>query len=341
MRGGLGSCLLALALCAYPTFVVLLTVISIVFPARGGLRAVAQIFAPHLYIPLLILVPFAFRRGLFGVGLLRVLLLGCVGLFCARYLPAFAASGPAPDPAAPKFSVLTWNVFAENRREDSVRGLLLEKPADVIALQEVSWTWLANDQIAAAYPYRLVRPGETASGMALLSSYPILDSGVLDGDRDLWDIPRLMWARLDVHGTSVLVVNAHPISPYYSGADCSLPICYDPTLRDRQIVAMRQELSSSLVEDGEPFVLVGDFNVTEREPAYADLSAGLTDAFKAIGSGLGTSWRPSFIMSQPVGFLQIDYLFAGPGIGPVGVQTDCTPRSSDHCVVIGRFEIKR
>jgi endonuclease/exonuclease/phosphatase family metal-dependent hydrolase len=103
---------------------------------------------------------------------------------------------------------------------------------------------------------------------------------------------------------------------------------------------MREEAIQPLVESGAPFVLAGDFNVTEREPAYGDLSAGLTDTFKAVGAGFGTTWRPPFVMSQPFGLLRIDYLFAGPGVTPLSVATDCAPRNSDHCVVIGEFAVE-
>jgi endonuclease/exonuclease/phosphatase (EEP) superfamily protein YafD len=313
----------------------------IAVPARTGLRAVAQIFAPHLFLPLLLLVPFAFRRGGFGLGLFRALLVGCALIFCLRYLPAFASTSPAYDPASPRLSVLTWNVFAGNRRDDSVRDLLLEKPVDVVVLQESNWGALSSDEaLMTAYPYTLGGNTDAPPGMTLLSIYPVVESGILDGDRSLWDIPRLLWARLDVDGTEVTVITAHPISPYYSGRNCSLPICFEPTLRDRQITAMHNFLQP-LVERGEPFVLAGDFNVTEREPAYADLSSGLTDTFKAVGSGLGTTWRPPFVMSQPVGLLRIDYLFAGPRTTPMRITTDCTPRSSDHCVLIGQFQISR
>jgi vancomycin resistance protein VanJ len=210
-----------------------------------------------------------------------------------------------------------------------------------VVLQEVSWAWLTGDDIAATYPYQLIDPDETAPGMAILSTYPIVDKGVLDGDRHLWDIPRLMWVRLDVDDTEVTVLTAHPISPYYSGRGCSLPVCFDPVLRDRQIAAMHEQVIAPLLASGEPFVLAGDFNVTEREPAYSDLSAGLTDAFRAAGTGIGSTWRPPFVMSQPFGLLRIDYLFSGEHVSPTGIQTDCTPRSSDHCVLIGEFQVSR
>jgi hypothetical protein len=103
---------------------------------------------------------------------------------------------------------------------------------------------------------------------------------------------------------------------------------------------MHEQIIAPLLARGEPFVLLGDQNVTERELAYGDLSAGLTDTFKAVGSGFGSTWRPPFVMSLPFNLLRIDYQFAGPSLTPLSVDTDCTPRSSDHCIVIGQYDVK-
>ena len=167
VRGGMGSGLMSIVLCVYPVFLILLSASLMAAPARTGLRAVAQIFAPHLFLPLLLLVPFAFRRGA-GRCSAEELLVVCAVLFGARYMPAFASSPPASDPAATRLSVMTWNVFAESRSRTTLVRFLLTKPADVVVLQEVSWAWLTGDKIATTYPYQLIDPDETAPGMAIL-----------------------------------------------------------------------------------------------------------------------------------------------------------------------------
>ncbi len=96
-----------------------------------------------------------------------------------------------------------------------------------------------------------------------------------------------------------------------------------------------------MLNSGDPLILAGDFNITDREPAYRDLSNGLTDAWRKVGAGLGSTWRPSLLMGQQVGLLRIDYLFSSPNVMPLNMAVDCTPRDSDHCVVVGRFEIGR
>jgi vancomycin resistance protein VanJ len=333
----------ALLLLVYPVLVLLLGCISLLFQPRTGLLAVARLFAPHLYLPLLLLLPFALRRGSAGVAALRVALFLCLCMFCLRYMPVLSAASPVANPAAPRLSVLTWNVFSGNRSATAIDDALLANPADVVVLQEADWLWLDTSagSLTQSYPYRLMHVDGSPPGMALVSKYPILDSGVFDGHRDLWDIPRLLWARVDLGGgNAVTVIDTHPISPYYSGGDCPLPVCFDPTLRDRQLSAIRDDFLQPLLDKGEPFVLAGDLNMSEREPMYSTFSRGLTDTFKAIGAGFGASWRPQFIMNQPVGVLRIDYLMGSPSLTPLTITTDCTPHHSDHCVVNGTFQLE-
>jgi endonuclease/exonuclease/phosphatase (EEP) superfamily protein YafD len=318
--------------------VLVLTTFTTAAPQRDGLLAVGQIFGPHLFLPILLLVPFALMRGMVG---LRVVLLLCLSVFFLRFTPSLGAAGVA-NPDASQISVLTWNVFAGNARYDEMSEMLAARPADVVLLQESDWRWVEDENaVTNVYPYRLTETDGAPPGMVFLSVYPILQHGTLDGERDLWDIPRLMWAEVDLGGgRQVTMVDAHPMSAYRVGAGCALPVCYSPRWRDEQIEAMRESYISPMLASGEPLIVAGDFNVTEREPAYWDLSRGLTDAWKAVGSGFGMTWRPAALMDQRVGLLRIDYLFSSPNVMPLTMSVDCTPRESDHCVVVGRFETK-
>lgn len=323
----------------YPVALLALTAVMLVAPQRTGLLALAQVFAPFLFLPLLLLVPFALARQATG---LRVLMLLSVLVFGARHvpLPAFGAAGEPP--AGPRISVLSWNVFIGNRRYDDFREVLLQRPADVVVLQESGWDVLGDDaEVAGIYPYRLTDADDVPPGMALLSVYPVLAHGTLDGERSLFDIPRLLWARLDLgEGRSVTVVSAHPISPYKTGRQCAMFVCFDPEWRDEQIDALRSRYIGPMLTSGEPFILAGDFNVTDREPAYADLSDGLRDTFREAGDGVGTTWRPFLLMEQRLALLRIDYQFSSPNVVPVDAKADCTPRGSDHCVVTGEYVLR-
>jgi endonuclease/exonuclease/phosphatase family metal-dependent hydrolase len=263
-------------------------------------------------------------------------------VFTARHVPLPAFGAGAEPPAGQRISVLSWNVFIGNRQYDNFRDMLLTRPADVVVLQESAWDVLGDDDaLAEVYPYRLTGEHEAAPGMALLSVYPVLEHGTLDGERTLFDIPRLLWARLDLgEGRGITIVSAHPMSPYTTGRQCALVVCFDPEWRDEQIDAMRSRFVTPLLESGEPFVLAGDFNVTDREPAYRDLSAGLRDAFRTEGEGVGMTWRPAFLMAQDLALLRIDYQFSSPNVVPVSAKVDCAPRGSDHCIVTGEYVVR-
>jgi vancomycin resistance protein VanJ len=323
----------------YPVALLALTAVTLVVPQRTGVLALAEVFAPFLFVPLLLLVPFAFARGATG---LRVLMLASALVFTARHVPLPAFGAASEPPAGPRISVLSWNVFIGNRRYDDFREVLLTRPADVVVLQESDWHEIGDDAgVAEVYPYRLNGEHEAAPGMSLLSVYPVLEHGTLDGERTLFDIPRLLWARLALgEGHSVTVVSAHPMSPYKTGRQCVTVVCFDPEWRDEQIDAMRSRFVTPLLESGEPFILTGDFNVTDREPAYRDLSAGLRDAFRTAGEGVGMTWRPAFLMSQDLALLRIDYQFSSPNVVPLSAKVDCAPSGSDHCVVTGEYVVR-
>ncbi len=88
-----------------------------------------------------------------------------------------------------------------------------------------------------------------------------------------------------------------------------------------------------------PLVLIGDFNVTDREPGYADLTGDLVDAHAAVGLGTGSTWRPATIDFLPFGVLRIDYVFTGNGARPLTIAVDCPANAGDHCIVSGVVEL--
>jgi vancomycin resistance protein VanJ len=133
-------------------------------------------------------------------------------------------------------------------------------------------------------------------------------------------------------------VNAHPMPPRIAAEGCSPLRCYNTGPRDEQIAALRRFVEDLRDRNGDPLILAGDMNVTEREPAYFDLAAGLQDAHRAAGAGFGASWRPDPI-NLPLGLIRIDYLLSDQGARPVALTTDCTSTASDHCLLVGRFAL--
>ena len=92
-RGIIGLVLL------YPTALLALTIGQIAAPREDGLLAVLQIFAPYLFAPLLLILPFALFRGTHP---LRWALLICALVFVVRFMsmPGFSAPQPSAQAAA-------------------------------------------------------------------------------------------------------------------------------------------------------------------------------------------------------------------------------------------------
>ncbi len=321
-------------LALYPLALVGLTLLALALPQRAGAFALAQVFAHFLFLPALLLLPLALLRGMF---LLRLALAASAAAFLLVYPPALGLASPAAPPE-PRLRVMTWNVFVGGVSPEALRAAVALHDPDVVLLQELIWDEIDGDpELAARYPHQLLRPEQTAPSLAILSRYPIVASGVPALPGDEWDMERIMWARLDLGGRTVTLVNAHPIPPRTFEAGCSPLRCYNTGARDAQIAEMRAFVEE-LGRAGDPLILAGDMNVTEREEAYFDLARGLRDAHLVAGAGFGASWRPEEL-GLPMGLLRIDYIFAGWGAEPLGLRTDCTPRGSDHCLLVGELAL--
>jgi vancomycin resistance protein VanJ len=333
-----GRSILITLLASYPILLLALTLANMIEPKRTGLLALSEVFAPYLFLPLLLLAPFALMRG---ARVLRVMLLVCMVVFCVRFPPRLVAAAPQSDPGAIHLSAMQWNVLAGGQY-DRIMEVLRGKPASIVSLVEADWYRLSQDpEVANIYPYRwgTERAGPV-SGQGLLTTYPIIEQGILDAPAGLWDAPRVIWARLDVGlGRNIVVVVAHPPPGRFCGRSTFPRSCYDTATRDKRLAAINAFVQP-YIKNGDSVLMLGDFNVTEREPAYSDLSAGLIDTHRAIGVGTGVTWRPSSLMNQDFALLRIDYLFSSPNITPLATSVDCTARGSDHCIVHGEFEVK-
>jgi endonuclease/exonuclease/phosphatase family metal-dependent hydrolase len=175
----------------------------------------------------------------------------------------------------------------------------------------------------------VLRGAGTVAGMAILSSFPPVECGVLDAPADAWDLPRVLWARLaDGPADGLLVVNVHlrnPLGPI-------LPILplHRPA-RDRQRQALAAWTASRL-EQGERLLVGGDFNTVDCRLEW------LTIVADALDRPLAT-WRPYGIPFAPP-VLRIDHLFlGGRGVEPTTLATDCRPTGSDHCALVATLAV--
>jgi endonuclease/exonuclease/phosphatase family metal-dependent hydrolase len=334
----------AYAAAIYPLLLLGLMLIHAAFPRRSGYLALSQALAPYLFLPLLLLLPFGILRH---ARVLRWSLAACAVVFLVRFgwnAPAALVRAVVPDhPHGPRVEVLNWNTqnSPPSEQQARVRQVLATKPAGIVVLEETYWEWMRDDPLVSKlYPYQFNHTIQASSGLVLLSSYPVLAHGVAEIPRTSRGWPRLVWARVDVgDGKPLLVVAAHPESPYSSIGDCRFPRCYDTSRRDSLLPHIREVVDPAL-RRGERVLVSGDMNTTDREPAYSVLSRGLQDAQRRAGSLFGATWGmvPQLRWSLPL--LRIDYLFSSPNVVPARLRVDCAPRGSDHCMLHGSFELR-
>jgi endonuclease/exonuclease/phosphatase family metal-dependent hydrolase len=316
---------------AYPAAVLVLTVIHVLAPQRSGPIALTEVFAPHLFLVALLFLPLAIRPS--ASSALRLTVVGVLVVAVVRFGTEWYSPAHEDGPGTP-VEVLVWNLELGSDAGRDVVRVMSESRADVIVLQELTPDHVAAieaaDGLAERYPHRLLQPSDDVLGIGLLSTFPIVASEPLLE-------PAGFLAELDIGAAEPLVVmSAHPLPPQYALAMSliPIPIGYQPLRRDDALGLLRERVDEVLAADPQ-LILVGDFNVTPDEPAYAELADGLLDAHLEVGVGPGWTWRPRQIEAIPAGLLRIDYLFVGGGIVPVASGTDCS-HPSDHCVVHGR-----
>lgn len=317
----------------YPGALLALCLLQALAPQRTGPLALAEVVLPYLFLPLALLVPALFLRG---AVVLRLCVAACL-LGGVRFLPVLPPHDQQADSGARIITVMSWNIAFGQGNAQPMRQFVESQPADVVALEENynAWwdpdyaTWQRQEAVLAShYPYQV---RYSSQGLTIFSIYPVITSS------EQTALP-LIWGRLDLGGgQTVIVAAAHPRDPTRSA--CTLTrLCYDPTERDAQIEAMRASLAPFLHHD-EPVLLVGDFNLTDREPAYQTLARGLNDDYRLAGAGLGHTWRPLRLARYDIALLRIDYMFSTARVTPLRLDTDCTPRGSDHCALLGRFAV--
>lgn len=329
---------------AYPGILVALELVQLFLPIRSGPLALAALVAPYLLLPLGLLLPLLLLRG---AGLLRLAIALCL-LLNLRNAPRLPAPPAVAASDAATLTILTWNVAFGQADPRATQQFVESRPADIVALEEDYSTWWDPDPavwqarevaLARIYPYQIRYQHGAPQGLTILSVYPILERATVAGALGERDSPPVTWGRFDLgHGRTIVVVAAHPRNPTRSG--CSLRrLCYDPSERDAQIDQIRATVDP-LLSRAEPLLLIGDFNLTDREPAYHEVSHGLWDAYRIVGSGMGHTWGPRSLAGSTLPLLRIDYLFGNSGVQPLRLTPNCLPRGSDHCALLGQVAVR-
>lgn len=286
-----------------------------------------------LIAPLVLLVCLLLRR-------VRVALLCLPALvtLTISYAPLYLPNAPV-DPAAPTFTVMTYNLARLSATNSTILSVLTALDADVIALQELHIAAAADIEahLSESYPYQALTPHENGfDGHGLLSRYPILEA---------YSYPyqplrlRLQRALLDVDGLLVVIYNIHtqPVTESWRPPDVMI--------QRGQIAYLLEQASA----ESQPRLLLGDFNTNDQTTDYqAILRAGYSDAFYTAGWGMGFTnpvWGQEAAPTAPEWLRwvpphrRIDLIFHDASFAAANAFVGPETGGSDHLPVVAELAV--
>jgi len=182
-------------------------------------------------------------------------------------------------------------------------------------------------------------------GLAILSRYPILDTGILDtGEGDQAGA----WVDLDYNGTTLRVYGLYLQTNQISNATNELAKEVNPkekrfwdnvgtiVSRYKSSAPMRVKqaklIKTHAEKCGHPVLICGDFNDTPNSHVYHILRKGFQDSFRKKGAGIGTTFGGNL----PA--LRIDYILADPSFKVKKYHT-IKNKYSDHYAIFADLEV--
>lgn len=256
-------------------------------------------------------------------------------LFCIPIFRGYIPVRPRPAEGNSKtIKVVSWNVdnFLVNRdtMQQAARHINHLSP-DIICFQErphetlVSWNDICRAFPDQSHTVRNSREDEVLN-LAILSSYPIIDSGErqFEGTYN-----RYLWADVRVSDDTIRVFNAHlqttGLKSPFGWSDVATVIS-NAEERNRQADLLYTDVQNS----PHPVVLCGDFNDTPCGYPARRIRNELSDfscrwpfcgSYKALG-----------------GLLKIDFMMCDKHMRPIRYQLLDT-QWSDHCMQFGEMEL--
>lgn len=279
----------------------------LLFDDGMGYLGLANALAVYFFLPLPLATLLAWR--VHNRPLLSASLVGALA-FAALWGPLFWPNPPVAT-NGPDLRVMSFNVLGRRGDPEAVLASIVAEDADLVFLQEVTpdIAWLINNELPIAYPYRVLAPDAGASGLGVLSKYPLEESGIaLNGG---WmGKPQVL--HMDWQGQAITLVNIHTRP---TGSIWPRLVRYTFDQRQADIAY----LTDFVAARSGPVIVGGDANMTHLNTAYKILIKQLDDAWWQAGFGLGHTF-PGPVNSGdwgtrvghfliPPWLVRIDYVF--------------------------------
>jgi endonuclease/exonuclease/phosphatase family metal-dependent hydrolase len=304
---------------------------------RYGWLHVTRLLGAWVYLPGIVLAIIALIMRNRGAWVLVIPLLWLVLEYGGLFVPSWQSLAPGVDAPVTTLRVMTWNTGSGPHDVPAFVARVRQLQPDIIALQEVN-NELAPlldrtlDELREEWPYQLVQwedpSGHKWRGTALISRLPL----VQEKSDTLPSGCRCIDVTLEWQGRPVRVIALHLIPPDYDmrwkkGMPQLAQIpSFATAHQDGIIEALVAEVSAINV----PLVMLGDFNIMERQATYRRLSRLLSNAWDEAGWGFG------YTFPQNSAVIRIDHIWHNGAWWTQRTWTGGLPQS-DHRYVVAEL----
>lgn len=297
-----------------------------------------------LLMPLMLVLNFLFflywllqtKRQMLLSGL--VLLLGITFVSkCYRF-----SSKNLPEDKA-DFTLMSYNVRMFNLYEwlpdtdipQKIKAFVTEQNADIVCLQE--YTKRGNVKFPG-YKHKYIFGRSGLMGQAILSRYPIIDSGYIQFPNSGNNV---IFADIKKGKDTLRVYSMHMQSVKIS------PDIHETIDEEKSKIIFKrlsdafkkQQLQAEIVEKHKnecpyPMIICGDLNNSAFSYVYRSVKGKMKDAFEEAGKGFGKSYNYKYYPAR------IDYIFTDKSIDVKQYTTFDTFANSDHFPVMTRLAFR-
>ena len=215
---------------------------------------------------------------------------------------------------------------------DVLQFVRLQDP-DIVCFQEYK---PLRSELIAKYPYKYYTPpGFRKTNQAILSRYPIIDSGSLNfpntGNNAIYADVKIGQDTLrvyNIHLQSYWIYSFRSLIERNAGKDFLKRLQHTADKHREQAGILEKHREESPY----PVVFCGDFNQPAYSPSFKRLSRDMQDSFREAGKGWGTTFKRNYIAAR------IDFILADDKAFKVLDHKNFDIRKSDHLPVMARLK---
>jgi len=247
------------------------------------------------------------------------------------------------------FNLINWNNTPDQLLE--IISFIKQENPDIVCLQEFCQTNTATvkkrlKMLYADYPYRHISYTISSKkynfGIVTLSKYPIVNREGFPFEKTA---NATIYSDIKIGDDTIRLYNSHLQSTRLREKNLNLLI-YQKFQNNSKKMDELKDINSRLklafekranqvdmVSDARdkspyPVIMVGDYNDPPTSYSYRKMRGNLTDSFKEVGVGIGSTYYGFF----PI--LRIDYVFHSPLIMAIGYESPHIDYSDHYPVVV-------